>query len=327
MFFTFQLFIFIFSQNAHAVSASSYTSVGATSVVESLSADGDLSTPPSSSGEKTKERRDQYPWSAGYTYSNSQTTDSLGSAISEKTNSVNGGLGYESPKRFEIGAGYSFSSTPDENLVALAPNVYIGYTFKKGKGAADSVAHIDASEPAEESDFGSSISFKLTGTSNRFVQTYTPNPPPGVRRARRPTTGINEITQTSLQFESSIKPVDWIKIKPSYTIFSYSRSVSDFNSTLSNPRISFSRASFSNTVSSLSDFDAALGLTFYFLESWELALNGDYSVSAADQSSAWVEKAILADNIGDLKIGLGASNQSSATTSDTSAILDLSYDF
>ncbi len=330
MFFIFQIFLFIFSQNAHAMSASSYTSVGSTSLVESLAADGDLSTPPPSSAapnEKIKERRDLYPWSAGYTYSSSQTTDSAGAAFSEKTNAVNGTLGYESAKRFEIGGGFSFSSTPDENLVALGPNVYIGYTFKKGIDAPKSVVHMDASQPAEESDFGSSIGFKLTGTSNRFVQTYTPNPPPGVRRARRPTTGTNELTQTSVQLESNIKPAEWIKIKPSYTVFSYSRNVSDFNSTLSNPRISVSRASFANTISSLSDYDAALGLTFYFLESWELALNGDYSVSAADQSNSWIEKAILYDNIGDLKIGLGASNQNSASSSDTSAILDLSYDF
>ncbi len=320
-------FLLLFcSQNSSATSLSSETSAGSTSAVEALTIDGDLATP-KKSAKQTTEREEKFPWSAGYTYSTLQTNDVSGGAVTNKTSAVNASLGYESPSRFEVGGGYAFSSTPDENLVTLGPNLYLGYTFQKANEKAKPVAHIDSNSNEEEASvFAPSLGLKMTGGTNRFVQTFTPNPS-RFSKAKRPTTGINEITQTSLQLESSIKPAEWIRIKPSYTIFKYNRNVADFNNTLSSPRIAISRAAFTNTVSGLAEFDASLGITFYFLDSWELAMNGDYSVMAADQSSTWIEKLEVSDNIGDWKIGVGANAQTSASVTDTTALLDISYDF
>ena len=239
---------------------------------------------------------------------------------------MNASLGYEAPSRLEGGAGYTFSNTPDENLVSLGPTLYLGYTFKEDQSPSASIAHIDSNADDDEgSTFSRALGLKLTLGTNRFVQTYTPTPPRG--RLRRPITGINEITQSSAQLEFRLKAVDWLTIKPSYTRFSYNRDVAAFSATLSDSRISVSRAAFSNTISSLAESDASLSLTFYFLENWELLTSADYSVSASDQSSTLIEKAEISDNIGNFKIGLGVSTVASSTTIDTSGILDLSYDF
>ena len=330
------ILLFGWCQESFANSLASETSVGSTSTVEALTIDGNLAPEKKvkdqvseKSPEKPKEREEKFPWSAGYTITKSQSTDAGGNSIIDKTTAVNASLGYESRKRFEVGGGYSFASTPDENLVSLGPNLYLGYSFEKASTHQKSKPEGNAeakSEAEDESAFLPSIGIKMTGASNRFVQTYTPNPPK-FAKVKRPTTGINEITQSSVQFESTIKPAEWISIKPAYTIFKYSRNVADFMSSLNAPRISISRAAFSNTVSGLAEFDAALGVTFYFLESWELLVNGDYSVMAADQTNSWVEKVELADNIGAWKIGIGGSAQNSPSTSDTSVLLDVSYDF
>jgi len=308
--------VFTIEKSAFAGTVASETEVGSTTVSETISADDEIKGPDESS--------EKYPWDLSYTYSNLKSTDASGNAITEKSNTVNGSVGYESAKRFEIGGGYNFANTPDENLVVYGPSLYLGYTHKRVKPAARASAKQSEND---DSSFAPSVGFKVTVSSNRNVETFTPNQPAKGSKVKRPTTGINEITQNSVQLESKIKPAEWVSIKPAVTFFKYNRNVTDYLNLLNSPRISVSRASFGSTVSGLADFDALLKTTFYFLDSWDLVLSEDYSIMAADQSNSWISKIEIGDTLGDWRIGLGYSNQNSTIVTDNSVILKVSYDF
>ena len=326
---------FVLSESILANSIESETIIGSTSTEESISLDGNFgekkpekkpeSKLENKSESKPAEDTEKFPWALNFAQTRSKSTDADNNPLVDVTNAFEALFGYESKSHFEFGGGYAYSATPNENLISLGPNLYTGYTFEEEK-------HIPTkntkSDEEDDQDFRKSIGFKVTASSTRYIEAFTATQPQQTKKGKaKPTTGVNEIIQTSLLFEMPIKYFEWMTIKPSATFYRYNTDVNDFLNYLNSKRLASGTIGLQSSAASLASFEAALQATFYFLDSWELLLIEDYSTIATDRSNSWAFKVQIFDEIGNWRLGLGYSNLRSVPANDDAAIIIVSYDF
>ncbi len=315
------VFIFGIQIKANAISVESETTVGTSSIDEAISVDGKISVVDDRNSSDSKEG---YPWYLSISQTRSKSTDVDGNTITDITNAVSALYGYESAKKFEVGAGLSYTSTPAENLISAAPNVYIGFGFEEEEKLKPTVK----SDESSASDFKKSVGFKLSFTNNRYIETFATTQLPKNRLGLpRPTTGKLELVQNSLMLEVPMRFLSWLRVRPSATYYRYNSDVNDFLNNLNSARLTSGTTGLKSTATSLPSFDAALQLAFYMFHSWELTLSESYSIIAKDKSNSWSSKVQVFDNIGDWRIGLGYSSLNSASSNDSSGTLIVSYDF
>jgi len=326
------LFIYTFSLQSFATSIDSETTIGSTSTEESITVDGDLSDEPKSDKESTGPK-EQYPWSLNFSQTAAQSTDPTGAPLTDTTNALTGTFGFEAKTHFELGGGYAYSATPNENLVSLGPSLYIGYTFEEAKHKKlvkmpKKNKKDDDDDDDDDDDFQKSIGFKFTFTNDRFVEAFTATEKPTTKKGKaKPTTGVNEIIQTAFQLEVPIKAYEWVTIKPGFSVYKYNTDVNNFLDFIDSQRLALNTGGLQNSAASFASYEIALQTSFYFLDSWEILLDEEYSKLATDDSNSWYSKILISDDIGDWRVGLGYSNLTSVPANDNAAILKVSYDF
>ncbi len=299
--------ILLFAQMSFAASVESETTIGTYSNEESISLNGDLIEKPP----KAKRATEHIPFSVNYAQTNTKSTDANNVEVKDITKAFSANLGYESKRHFEFGAGYNYSTTPNENLVSLGPEASVGYM------------------PESDSDnFERSIGVKFTAATNAYVETFTATGGPLTKRGKtRPVTGSNQIIQSSFQIETPVKTFEWLTLRPSATFYHYNTDVSTFLDYLTSKRLSLSTIGLQNSAASLASFESELQATFYLFESWELLLNEDYAVLASDKSNSWASKAEVFYDLDDWRFGVGYSNLRSLPANDDALIINVSYDF
>ncbi len=318
------LFFSTLSSRSFAISIESNTTSSSTSTEEAISLDGAI-TDKGGDDHKSSSESAKYPWALNFSQSKVNSTDADGKPLQDITNSVEALFGYDSKSLFEFGGGYSFSSTPNENLISLGPSLYIGYAFEEDK-ISDKKPKAEAGE--EESGFRKSIGFKLSFSNNRFIEAFTAiQPPKTIGGIAKPTTGINEIIQSSLMLEIPIKCLEWLKLRPTATYFKYNTDVVNFLNFLSSARLSRGTLGLQSSAASFATFEAALHATIYLFDSWELNLSENYAILATDKSNSWSSKVEVFYNISDWRLGLGYSSLRSVAANDNSGILIVGYDF
>ena len=303
-----------------------------------LSGSGDFNKP---SGENDN----TYDWNLALDRSKTDLKAATGETITDNTTDFSAGMGLEFPTHFRMGAALSYSITPEENLKNSGPSLSLGYTYnfrdkpeiKKTTKSVNATGDASDSKESQEADsaedfFSPYLAVDLNFQSLDYVQTFEAKVQrrqggPGI-----PLSGKNTINQKSSQLTIKYKPFQWVRLKASYTKYSYSRSVSDFIQFLdTHDLIGNASSGISSALSGFYDNTVAVGASFYPSSSWEVALSRSTSKLISDDSLSTTDKLIVYWDFAEAwRLGVGgyiSKSNTAGSEASTSTIISLGYEF
>ncbi len=332
------LMVSFFSLQAQAISLELETSQSTQTKTYEISGSGDFNKP-------SDAESNTYDWSLSADRSRSDSTNSAGNTITDNTTDFVGGLGVELPSKFRFGGSFNYSTTPEENLKSSGLSLSAGYTYNFGETASGPVATkpvmtagdaTDMQESREASPAGSEFSPYLAVDLNYenldYVQTFEAKAPRFQQGPSRPTTGKNTINQKFTQVTVKLKPYRWVRLKASYTKYSYSRDVSEFLQFLDSHDILGKVSSgFSTALSGFYDNTVLLGASLFPSPDWELALSHSTSKVISDDSLSTTDKLVVYWNFSEAwRLGVGASvskSNNAGSAPSTLSTVSLGYEF
>ena len=304
---------------------------------------GTLSQEISYSGEQLKDKKSDlgtWDWNFAYTYtavkvgstirptpSTKTTTSSTSASSTDHTNTLEGGFGYTGA--WSRGLSLTYSNTKEENLTTFGPQIYAGYHI-----AFDSKKSKTENETADDEEvFIPGLDLKITGGVNRYTETYnvsSRSTRPNGSKAKTITKDSSEdINQTNLVLDLTLKPLSWFDIKFEFTKYHYNKDVANFLSLLDRPgAIASGAAGFSTTLSGFSSQEYLVGFDFFLPLDFDLNLSYSQATSQLDGSKTHNYKAGL-DKLWNehWKTGIGIIDSISSTDALTTGELSLAYSF
>ena len=332
------LIISMFTIQAQATSLELETSQSTQTKTYEISGSGDFNKP-------NEAETNTYGWSLSADRSRTEATSSSGNTITDNTTDLAAGVGVEMPSQFRSGASFNYSATPEENLKSSGFTISAGYTYNfdelsKGPSATKPVMTAgeapDMQESREASPSGSEFSpylaLDLNYESLDYVQTFEAKPPRLSQGPSRPTSGKNTINQKFTQVTVKLKPYRWVRLKVSYTKYSYSRDVSDFLQFLdSHDLLGKVSSGFSTALSGFYDNTVLVGASLFPSSDWELAASRSTSKVISDDSLSTTDKLVVYWNFAEAwRLGVGASvskSNTSGSTASNQSNLSLGYEF
>jgi hypothetical protein len=314
---------------AIADSLESETTGSATNFSEGLSYSGTSSENP------------DFSLNAGYTFSTSKSEET---GLTDKNHEVTAGLGWRD--NWDIGGGLAYTSTPDEYLKNVGPNVYLGYVFRFGE--APKLAKIKAPKPKVQSKndkdkdneddddtaskFIPSVELKGKFTFLKYTESFTAAVQgPGKLGAQKTRTVSYDLQmgQEAMELSLNLSLLEWLSIDASYTKYQYANDLATFMSKLDSPRaVALGAGGFSSVLTGFADRAGSLSITVYPAESWELAAEGSTSRNALDFTVTKSGKVSVSKELFEhWKLGVGIGRDSSPTFKQNSGSLKLAYEF
>ncbi len=289
---------------ALAVTLGSSTSVGKSTFTEDVAIDGAFGP------------EEQWDWAVDFSDTRSVdrsqvTTDSQ--PVVDETKDLRGSIAW-SEEPWGVSLDLDTAKTPQEKLT--------------NNGAIFGLAFKDRHAADGESGFRSYWSAKISLGGSTYTQAFS-----GMAKTRlnrtRPVSGQNVIHQRSVKLDYKWRPVKSWSVKLSLTGYSYDKDPAKFQAFLdSRAGVGRGMSGFSNTVGGLPSSTAALGLTWYFLEDWDLNLSHSRSIMAADRSESKVTRAqIEADLSERWHLSLGGEYDVSSATNDSLLLVGVDYTF
>lgn len=305
------------SPKAFAVSISDRTFVGTNSSGSNLNGDGDFEQNPDPS-------KDIWSWNLGLSSTTSTFIDPATNInIVDKTSGISGGVNWLMPTELEAFAGYSFASTPEENLTDSGPNLGLSYTINL-KNAPKKTSP-EGAEPTD--DFVPSVYLKTNFSYLKYNQSSTTTTSTRRLRVTRTATATNAIDQNAYTLEGGISPLEWISLRYTFIKYNYSRDINAFLQYLDSPTLRTKSAGLSNAVSGFPTDLKETAVTFYPLEYWSLEFIYSVTVQASDFSFLNSTEGTLYRQLGQWKVGFGYKQEYSLASFDQIYSIFGSYRF
>ena len=280
---------------------------------------------------------DEFSWGLDFSQSRQQTTDATtGAAISESTYTSAASLGWDTPARWTWGIDYSYSTTPDENLISKGPHGNVDYTFvfkspkiKKVSDSDDLTLDADTANAVDDADdeFSPELTFGISYGTREFSESYSASKTVVSGRLRNRTTTTVPINGTALITQKDVSPsVSWtywepITLSASYTKYSYDKDPAEFSANLNQfPAAARTINGLSQALSGFSSDITSGTLDFTLNPIFRLSLKRNVSHSASYDEST------VGNSIGfeirlkkKFKIKLNAENDATKTTTATTS--------
>jgi hypothetical protein len=317
----FGFLIAVFQTPAQAQELGLEYSQGSQMRSEELTASGDFNK---------KEKKDKriesiYNWDLSYTRTSQQTSSTAlngtSATINDNTNDFSFGLGlYRDTLSF--GVTLDYSSTPEENLSSIGPEILLGYQF-----------HFNSvDENLDEAKFNPYLKAEFGYGSENYTQTFETTKVARRKNAPvRPVTGINTIGQRYIAATLKLKTLVWLYVRAGYKKYSYSKDVSEFTQYLDNQQaLGAPTSGFSSALSGFYDSTVFGQLHFDFIETWSFEMKRSVSKVALDKSQNTTDRILLSDDITpswDLGVGTEIFHAGATGLSDTTILATADYTF
>lgn len=251
---------------------------------------------------------------ADLTTSTSKSTSSTGTETTYRNTDASLSGSVLTQDRWSFFGAFSISNSPTDSLTSWQPSFGLGrrHFFSAMSDEGD----LDGPPP-----FRASWRWRLSVARNTITQQTTVG--------RR--TDTLSVRQSSLRLGLGLRPLSWLDLGLSYKKNSYDQNLDQFISNLSTTQaINRYGTGFASTLSSLSDVETGLTLTFLMGPNWDLELSSYRTKDATSTGAQGIDNSLMLGYQGEqwrFTLGGGQSSYDNSTTKTGYTLLGVEYEF
>ena len=311
--------------SARAGTLDSRTSLGASSLIETLAYD---------SAPGTGESR--FSWNLSITGSQvkSPSVDGTSDDVVNKSFDFDGGVAAQVASGLQLSVGFLYAATPSEFLRSFGPHLSADYTIYFGarpdphvpKPDSVDTSFMDGDDDDKTPSFVPNLSFRGSYSRTKFATDS------GQRRrlvnSSTIVTATDEILQSGYGLELTLAPWDWSSVRIGYTRYRYNKDVQTFLGHLDQQQaVNAGLTSLSATVSGFARDSSEIGISVEPSELWTVDLSLTTTHAELDESPGHGSRLNVSREFSELwKLGLGVERDVSPTTTQSALIVDVAYE-